>query len=36
MFYIYCYKIVKIMWESLDGKSSVCDGIFHFKKVIKL
>jgi len=22
--------------ESLDGKSSACDGIFHFKKVIKL
>lgn len=24
-----------LVWESLDGKSSACDGIFQFKKVIK-
>ena len=24
-----------LVWESIDGKSSACDGIFQFKKVIK-
>jgi hypothetical protein len=24
-----------LIWESIDGKSSACDGIFQFKKVIK-
>ena len=23
-----------LIWESVDGKSSACDSIFHFKKVI--
>jgi len=33
-----CVKVLDeddLVWESLDGKSSACDGIFQFKKVIK-
>lgn len=24
-----------LIWESLDGKSSACDSIFQFKKVVR-
>lgn len=32
-----CIKILDqndLIWESLDGKSSACDSIFQFKKVL--
>ena len=34
-----CKKILddnNLIWESLDGKSSACDSILQFKKVIKI
>jgi hypothetical protein len=32
-----CVKIIddeNLIWESMDGKSSACDSIFQFKKVV--
>ena len=32
-----CVKIIddeNLIWESMDGKSSDCDSIFQFKKVV--
>lgn len=33
-----CVKIIddeNLIWESMDGKSSACDSIFQFKKVVE-